>query len=73
MFRLVAPSDLVSLTLPEARRLVGDADLAAATDPQRRALAWATCLAARHGQLAPFLLLVTPDQPAHPEPPKDAA
>lgn len=73
MIRLVVPADLVSLSVREARRLVGDATLAAATDPQTRALAWATCLAARRGQSAPFLLLVTPDQDATPEPPKDAA
>jgi hypothetical protein len=73
MYRLVAPADLLALTLPEARRLVGDATRAAATDPQTRALAWATCLAARRGQRAPFLLMVTLDQPATPEPPKDAA
>lgn len=73
MFRLVASSDLVALAPHEARRLVADADIAAATDPQTRALAWATCLAARRGQRAPFLLMVTLDQPATPEPPKDAA
>jgi hypothetical protein len=73
MFHLVAPTDLVSLSLAEARRIVGDATHAAAIDPQTRALAWATCLAARHGQRAPFLLMVTLDQPAIPEPPKDAA
>lgn len=73
MFRLVASTDLVWLSLHEARRLVADAELAAATDPQTRALAWATCLAARRGQRAPFLLMVTLDQPATPEPPKDAA
>lgn len=73
MSRPVAVSGILSLTPHQARRLVGDATLAAATDPQTRALAWATCLAARRGQPAPFLFLVTLGQPAHPEPPKDAA
>lgn len=73
MFRMVSGTDLVLVNLTEALRLVGDADLAAAADQQTRALAWATCLAARRGHRAPFLLLVTLDQPATPEPPKDAA
>lgn len=73
MFRLVTSTDLVALPLHQARRLVGDATRAAEADPQTRALAWATCLAAQRGRAAPFMLLVTLDQPAAPEPPKDAA
>lgn len=73
MFRLVASTDLVWLSLHEARRLVADAELAAATDPQTRALAWATCLAARRGRSTPCLMFLTIDSSATPEPPKDAA
>jgi len=73
MFRLVASTDLMSLSLAEARRLVSDATLAAATDLQTRALAWATCMAARRGRATPVLMLLTIDTVTTPEPPKDAA
>jgi hypothetical protein len=76
MFLFSEPRPVAPLSLAEARRMIADADFATGFDSATRAMAWAMCLAARHGQTAPVMMLIaigTPGQIDTTQPPKDAA